>query len=99
MPVRKKIEKIEKIEMPLKLPVQAAVDRSVPLDIYLVRQPVPPTGPPYLEYLEDPVGGAEAVALPGDPAWFPKSVNPQVAVCQILSGYAAAQCRRGRGYF
>jgi hypothetical protein len=93
MPVRKK-----EIDRPLKLPVQAAVDRSVPLDIYLVRQPVPPTGPAE-EFLEDPVGGAEAVALPGDPAWFPKSVNPQVAVCQVLSGYAAAQCLRGRGYF
>jgi hypothetical protein len=98
MPARKKIEKVEKIDRPLKLPVQAAVDRSVPLDIYLVRQPVPPTGTAE-EILEDPVGGAEAVALPGDPAWFPKSVNPQVAVCQILSGYAAAQCRRSRGYF
>jgi hypothetical protein len=97
MPVRKK--KIDRpIDRPLKLPVQAAVDRSIPLDIYLVAQPVPPTGPPQ-EIAKDPVGGAEAVALPGDPAWFPKSVNPQVAVCQILSGYAAAQCRRGRGYF
>jgi hypothetical protein len=37
--------------------------------------------------------------LPGDPAWFPESVNPRVAVCQILSGYAAAQCLRGPGYF
>jgi hypothetical protein len=84
--------------MPLKLPVQATVDRSIPLDVYLVPQPVPPDGPP-LEIVKDPVGGREAAALPGDPAWFPESVNPRVAVCQILSGYAAAQCLRGRGYF
>jgi len=84
--------------MPLKLPVQSVVDRSIPLDIYLVAQPVTENGRTLL-ILKDPVGGSEAVALPGDPAWFPESVNPRVAVCHILSGYATAQCLRGRGYF
>jgi len=84
--------------MPLRLPVQSVVDRSVLLDIYLVAQPVTVNGVT-VEILKDPVGGSEAVPLPGDPAWFPESINPQVAVCHILSGYAAAQCLRGRGYF
>lgn len=85
--------------MPLKLPVQGAVDRSSPLDIYLVAQPVTDTSGRTLEILKDPVGGSEAVGLPGDPAWFPESVNPQVAVCHILSSYAMSRCLRGRGYF
>ena len=77
-----------------RLPVQGVVDRSVPLDIYLVATPVPGAN----EILEDPVGGPYG-AMPGDPAWFPEGVNPRVAVCHILSGYAAARCLRGRGYF
>ena len=76
--------------MPLKLPVQAVVDRAATLDIYLIPNPV--TDPDELKGL--PFG-----TLPGDPAWFPESVNPRVAVCHVLSGYAAARCLRGRGYF
>jgi hypothetical protein len=85
--------------MQLKLPVQGVVDRSIPLDIYLVAQPVTDANGNIVEILENPVGGWEAVALPGDPVWFSGSVNPRVAVCQILSGPAAARCQRGRGYF
>ncbi len=77
-----------------RLPVQGVVDRSVPLDIYLVATPVPGAN----ETLEDPVGGPYG-PLPGDPAWFPESVSPRLAACHILSGYAAARCLRGRGYF
>ena len=84
--------------MQLKLPVLGVVDRSIPLDIYLAAQPVIINGKT-VQILKNPVGGSEAVALPGDPAWFPESVNPRVAVCHILSGYAAAPCLRGRGYF
>lgn len=80
-----------------RLPVQGVVDRSVPLDIYLVATPVTDDGKT-VEILEDPVGGPYG-ALPGDPAWFPESVNPRLAACHILSGYAAARCLRGRGYF
>ena len=85
--------------MELRLPVQGVVDRSIPLDIFLTapRLVTDPFGGQ--AFLTDPVGGAVAGALPGDPAWFPESVNPRVAVCQILSGYAAAGCLRGRGYF
>jgi hypothetical protein len=85
--------------MPLKLPVQAVVDRLTPLDINLVAEPVIDKSGHTVQIIKSPVGGAEAVALPGDPAWFPKSVNPRVAVCHVLSGYAAARCLRGRGYF
>lgn len=76
--------------MELKLPVQGVVDRAAVLDIYLIPNPVSdPEEPKGL-----PLG-----ALPGDPAWFPESVNPRVAVCKILPGYAAGRCLRARGYF
>lgn len=84
--------------MQSKLPIQGAVDRSIALDIYLVSQPVTDDNGNIVEILEDPVGGPYG-PLPGDPPWFPESVNPRMAVCQILSGYAAARCLRGRGYF
>jgi hypothetical protein len=83
----------------LKLPVLGVVDRSIPLDIYLVAEPVMDANGDILQILKDPVGGSAAVALPGDPTWFPGSVNPRVAVCQILSPYSAAACLRSRGYF
>jgi hypothetical protein len=81
-----------------RLPVQGVVDRSALLDIYLVGTPVIDDDGKTVEILEDPVGGPYG-ALPGDPAWFPQSVNPRLAVCHTLSGYAAARCLRGRGYF
>lgn len=76
--------------MQLKLPVQGVVDRAATLDIYLVPNPVTDTDEPK---------GLPFGTLPGDPARFPGSIDPRVAVCQILSGYAAARCLRGRGYF
>jgi hypothetical protein len=85
--------------MSLMLPVLGAVDRSETLDIFMTapRLLTDPFG--NQELARFPVGNAVAGALPGDPAWFPESVNPRVAVCQILSGYAAARCLRGPGYF
>jgi hypothetical protein len=84
--------------MPLRLPVQATVDRSASLDIYLVATPVTDSSGHVVEILENPVGGPYG-ALPGDPAWFPATMNTRLAVCHVLSGYAAARCRAGRGYF
>jgi hypothetical protein len=76
--------------MQLKLPVQGVVDRAATLDIYLVPNSV--TDP-------DEPKGLPFGTLPGDPAGFSERVNPRVGVCQTLSGYAAARCLRGRGYF
>lgn len=76
--------------MQLKLPVQSVVDRAATLDIYLIANPVTD---------HDEPRGLPFGPLPGDPGPFVKSVNPRVAVCQILSGYAAARCLRGPGYF
>ena len=76
--------------MQLKLPVQGVVDRAATLDIYLI--PNPGDDP-------DEPQGLPLGTLPGDPARFPENINPRVAICQILSGYAAARCLRGRGYF
>lgn len=85
--------------MPLHLPIQAVVDRTV-LFSYppLVRQPVQDHGGTVTEILANPVDGNYG-SLPGDPAPFPPRVNPQVAVCHILSSYAASRCSRGGGYF
>lgn len=76
--------------MQLKLPVQGVVDRAATLDIYLI--PNPGDDP-------DEPKGLPFGTLPGDPGRFPENINPRVAICQILSGYAAARCLRGRGYF
>lgn len=79
-----------KTYMNLKLPVQGVVDRAAVIDIYLIPNPV---------HDPDEPQGLAFGALPGDPVWFPESVNPRVAVCKILSGYAAASCLGARGYF
>jgi hypothetical protein len=76
--------------MKLKLPVQGAVDRAAVLDIYLIPNPVHDSDEPQ---------GLAFGALPGDPVWFPESVDPRVAVCKILSRYAAVHCFGARGYF
>lgn len=77
--------------MELKLPIQGVVDRGAIIDTYMLPNPVlEPGGSPK---------GLPLGALPGDPAWFPAYVNPRLAVCQILSRYAAAPCLRARGYF
>jgi hypothetical protein len=79
------------VYMQLKLPVQAAVDRSVPLAIYLVATDVFDSGGNIVEILNEPVGGSYG-SLPGDPAWSAANVNPRLAVCRLLSGYASARC-------
>ena len=85
--------------MELVLPVLGVVDRSAPLDIF-VTAPKLVTDPfGNQELVSNPVGNILAGTVPGDPAFFPESVNPRVAVCHILSGYAAARCLRGPGYF
>lgn len=86
--------------MALRLPVQATVDRSARLDIYLVPGGTPVTDSKgnVIAILKNPVGGPYG-SLPGDPAWFPDTVNTRLAVCHILSGYAAARCPGGMGAF
>jgi hypothetical protein len=81
-----------------KMPVQGVVDRRIALDIYLVPLNVTDDNGKILVILENPVGGPYG-PLPSDPAWFPESINPRQAACQVLSGYAAARCLRAGGYF
>lgn len=85
--------------MPLRLPVQATVDRRVPLAVFLVAQNITDANGKVIQILEAQVGGNESGALPGDPAWFPNTANPRAAVCNVLSSRAAARCRGGPGYF
>jgi hypothetical protein len=75
--------------MPLNLPTQAAVDRSAPLEIYLVATPIKENGTT-IETLEDPVGGPYG-SLPGDPAGFPKNLSPRVSARQLTARYAAVR--------
>jgi hypothetical protein len=84
--------------MPLNLPIQTVVDRSVQLSYATVDQEVRNRDGQLIQILRNPVDGPFG-AEPGDPAWFPRHINPRVAVCQILSSYAAARCLQGRGYF
>ena len=81
-----------------KLPVQGVVDRRIVLDIYLVPRKVTDDDGKILVILENPVGGPYG-PLPNDPGWFPESINPRLAACQLLSGYAATRCLRAGGYF
>jgi hypothetical protein len=57
--------------MQLKLPVQGVVDRAAVLDTYLIPNPV---------HDPDEPKGLAFGALPGDPVWFPESVNPRVGI-------------------
>ena len=86
--------------MPLHLPIQAVVDRAMPLSIApLIDQEVrDPQSKRVIEILRNPVGGPYG-SDPGDPVWFPPQVNPRIAVCQVLSSYAVSRCLRGGRYF
>lgn len=83
--------------MALKLPIQATVDRATPPDIFLVATEVTDSTGRVIETLKNPVGGPYG-PLPADPGYFP-AVDPRLAVCHVLSGYARARCARGGGYF
>ncbi len=86
--------------MPLHLPIQAVVDRSMPLS----KAPVidlevrDPQTKRVIQILRNPVDGPYGFD-PGDPVWFPPQVNPRIAVCQVLSSYAVSRCLRGGRYF
>jgi hypothetical protein len=82
--------------MPLNLPIQAVVDRSAPLQLFLVDTPVPAVHPVLI--LRNPIGGTYG-PMPSDPAVSSSRVNPRLAVCQVLSAYAVPRCLRGGGYF
>lgn len=92
--------------MPLKLPVQAVVNRlSEPppvLERFLVDFPTEfdEYGTPTESDTGVPFGQGQVFGLePGDPGWFPPQINPRLEVCRILSAYAVARCVRGGGYF
>jgi len=78
--------------MELKLPVQAVVDRSVLLDVYLLSRTVQGT------VVKDPVDGPYG-ALPGDPVWFSPMVDPRLRACEMFPGYGNGWCLSGGGYF
>jgi hypothetical protein len=74
--------------MPLRLPVQGVVDRSVLLHMYLISTPVIDSTGKTVEILKDPVGGPYG-ALPADPAWFGEGAGYRFAVCLLRSRRAA----------
>lgn len=85
--------------MPLNLPTQAVVDRSVPLDVYLVvvSRILDDEGN-LIETLEQPVGGPYG-PMPGDPAGFPKNIDSRAAAYRLTARYAATRRRLARSYF
>lgn len=84
--------------MPLNLPIQAVVDRSVLLSYATIDQEVRNNEGQLIQILRSPVDGPFR-REPSDPSWFPPHVNPRIAVCQVLSAYAVSRCLRGGGYF
>lgn len=80
------------------LPVQAAVNRSDPLQPTFVDiEVITPSGTvlQILRYPEfGPYGGD-----PNDAAWFSDHVNPRSAICGVLAPYAAVRCLAGGGYW
>lgn len=75
--------------MALYLPIQATVDRSILLEIYLVTQSITENGN-VIEILGNPVGGPYG-ALPGDPAWFRGNLGPRTTAYQLAARYAASR--------
>lgn len=84
--------------MPLNLPTQAVVDRSVPLEIYLVVvSRILDSKGNLIETIEQPVGGPYG-PLPSDPAWFPKNIDSRAAAYQLAARYAATRRRLAGSY-
>jgi hypothetical protein len=87
------------VAVKLYIPIQAVVNRSELLQIFMVDTPiVDPTTGRVLQILKDPPWGAYG-PVPGDPAWFSPMVDSRRAVCQVLSSYALGRCLRAGGYF
>lgn len=86
--------------MSLHLPIQGVVDRSEQFTYppFLFTDVINKKTNTVIQILATRVDGSYGTEA-GDPAWFPPSVNPRVAVCHILSSNAAARCSRGGGYF
>lgn len=86
--------------MSLHLPIQGVVDRSelFKYEPLLLKPVIDPNTNIEIQILATQPDGPYGTD-PNDPAWFSPSVNPRVAVCHILSSYAAARCSRGGGYF
>jgi len=83
--------------MPLNLPVQGAVNRSVPYEVALPRETRIPEDVdlPVEEILLNEVGGSFG-SMPGDPPSWSRRVDTGYAYCQLLSGYAGALCMARR---
>jgi hypothetical protein len=88
--------------MPLNVPIQGAIDRSVPYDRFLVKKRIIDDIGELLEILlEDPYGTSDAGALPFDPPPFShRGADYRGGVdCYVLSGYAQASCLAALGLF
>jgi len=82
---------------PVLSPVQGAVDRSAPLDVFSIDTEIKVRGR-VLVVLRRPYGHPSG-PLPGDPGRFASRVDPRLGVCHVLSAAAAGRCLRGGRYF
>lgn len=84
--------------MQVNLPVQAVVDRSVLLDMFMRSVYVRDKDGSVIQILKNPVGGPYGM-MPGDLGWFSVSIDPRVLGCEMFRGHDAGRCAvRGR-YF
>lgn len=82
---------------PVLSPVQGAVDRSAPLDVFSIDTEIK-VREKILVVLRRPYGHPSG-PLPGDPGRFSSRVDPRLGVCHVLSAAAAVRCLRGDRYF
>jgi hypothetical protein len=80
----------------LDLPVQVAIDRSVPYAPFVVEKRVE-AGGTLLEILLEEPGGSYG-SLPGDPPPWSRRVDVGAPSCQGLPAYALALCNGPRGW-
>ncbi len=85
--------------MPLKVPIQGAINRSIRYERQFVRIPVIDAGGSLMEILLEEVGGSLSGHLPDDPPPVSRiSAEYRGGIdCRLMAGYSQAICAATRG--
>jgi hypothetical protein len=99
-PLADMVKTREDRRVPLKVPIQGTINRSIPYNRVLVQKRIIDNFGKLLEIiLEDP-HGSDSGALPDDPSPFSRRGDYHGGVdCYVLSGYAQALCLAGLSRF